>query len=420
MVKASSGHGLDRKYKPWRRGKSEKTKGKKGSLKQQLRGLQRLLPKAKDDAHRQQIEQQIAGLQDQIAANQKVEQQKTNARRSHGVRFLERQRLTRAWSQADKLPDQAARQAEQYRIGLDMLYVAHYPLQTRYQPLFRNNQRILLDGRNLARRAAARGKILQQVHAAADQPVVPRVHWIPAAVYDNCPRTWSNQHERDTFGVIAPSTPQAASDDRFLTVPDSHAALAQAAQALDAALDAQEAVHSDNGEKKVATEANAVHSSDKSSSSSEGMVNSDDEDEDNADPLHEPTVQQAVGNVTHHHDEAVNNSDDDSSSDNSSSSSSSSSSSDDDSSDKEEGGEDSTKSPAKSSSIQHQKPPPIEDDDDDDDDFLVADTADHAADIFAHAKEQVPSLDTARGDKSQGWATQRQRPGQFKKRRTRR
>jgi len=42
--------------------------------------------------------------------------------------------------------------------------------------------------------------------------------------------------------------------------------------------------------------------------------------------------------------------------------------------------------------------------------------------VFANAKETVPSLDEVRGDKSQGWATQRQRPGhsQFKKRRTRR
>ena len=102
MVKAASHHGLDRKYKPWRRGKSQNAKGKKGSLKQQLRGLRRLLPKAHDDAHRVKIQQQIDELETQIGDKQKVEQQKTNARKSHGVRFLERQRLTRLWQQAAK------------------------------------------------------------------------------------------------------------------------------------------------------------------------------------------------------------------------------------------------------------------------------------------------------------------------------
>lgn len=415
MVKAASHHGLDRKYKPWRRGKSQNAKGKKGSLKQQLRGLRRLLPKATDDDHRAKIEDQIRELETQIDGKQKVEQQKANARKSHGVRFLERQRLTRLWQNAAKNSDAKERELEQYRVGLDMLYVAHYPLETRYQPLFRKKERIILDGRNLARRAAARGKILRQVES------LPRANWIPSEVYDNCPKEWSNQKEREIFGVVAPSseTNPVLNDDRFASAPNSHATLLQAAEELDAQLDAEQSADSEsNGSDKEEKAFKA--SNDDNSSSSEGIV-SDSDDSDDADPLQKSTSagekrKRPIGEA----EEESQKTEDVLSETHSSSESESSddsSSSDSSSSDESEDGED--------DEVKQTIPNAEEEADevnikDDEDDFLMApDAAEYTRDIFAEAKEHIPSIDEARGDKSKGWATQRQRPGQFKKRRIR-
>ena len=53
------------------------------------------------------------------------------------------------------------------------------------------------------------------------------------------------------------------------------------------------------------------------------------------------------------------------------------------------------------------------------DDFLV-DASEETHNVFEKTTSQVPAMDEARGDKSRGWETQRQRPGAFKKRRVRR
>ena len=442
MVKAASHHGLDRKYKPWRRGKSQNAKGKKGSLKQQLRGLRRLLAKKQgshdgsdnSDDNFQELQQQIQELEAQIGEKQKVEQQKTNARKSHGVRFLERQRLTRLWQTAEKLTNRQEKEQEQRRIGLDMLYVAHYPLQVRYQPLFRKKERILLDGRNLARRATARGKILRQA------PTLESVPWIPAQVYDTCPTEWSNEKERETFGVVKPSasTDPVRNDDRFSSAvaTDKHAAILQAAQAMDAELDAQEGEEIEPIDSKVQANkadngatARGKDMENDESSFSEGLVSdSEEEDSDHADPLAKSNLAgPTVHKQTNDEPPAAKDpsSEDDSSSDDSSSSSSSSSDeeSDNDDDEKIDSTKQSTHTEESSKTInarQELAKAEGKNDDDDDDDFLVsADAAPDATDIFANAKEHVPSMDEARGDKSRGWATQRQRPGQFKKRRVR-
>jgi hypothetical protein len=76
------------------------------------------------------------------------------------------------------------------------------------------------------------------------------------------------------------------------------------------------------------------------------------------------------------------------------------------------------KEPSFPASAPHAPPTAHDKANDDDDDFLVSNDSVAVEDIFAHAKEQVPAFDAARNDKSQGWATQRQRPGsQFNKRR---
>ncbi len=106
MAKAPTKHGLEKKFKPWRKGKSAKaklssaenatTKGaaattaiKKGgkSLKNQLRSKERFLSKliqnSKDDtksnALRKEVEKDIELIKEEIENKKKVERQKKNA-----------------------------------------------------------------------------------------------------------------------------------------------------------------------------------------------------------------------------------------------------------------------------------------------------------------------------------------------------
>ena len=96
ITKAPSKHGLERKFKSWRKGKSQKA-NKRSSLKQQLRGLERLLAKKgdEDDDKKVELETKIRELKEEIDSKQQVLQEKKHAERSHGARFLDRQRLTR-------------------------------------------------------------------------------------------------------------------------------------------------------------------------------------------------------------------------------------------------------------------------------------------------------------------------------------
>jgi hypothetical protein len=455
MVKAASqkGHGLDRKYKPWRRGQSAKQRKDgtakpkpKGSLKHQLRGFQRLLPKAKDEAHRESILQQIATLQEQIEDQNRVAHQTSHARRSHGVRFLERQRLTRLWQQAahkhsdrdnnnsDDVDEGTKEKLspEQYRIGLDMLYVAHYYplLDGRYQPLFRQGERILLDGRNLARRAAARGKILRHIYGASGGansagrdhpnqavPPVQRAAWIPPSVYQHCPTdTWSNQLERSTFGVVAPAPPRTQTDDRF-AMPAEESALALAAQKVDAALDAEveqevpsDASHEDNLHDRSSSTSNIHSNQNNYSAPGRAVVSRNEDDKDG--PLRAAVDDITKGAVGGAKDEtaaeASDSSGDDSSSDDDSSSSSSTSSSsgsssttssssdeEGDSNEKKKGRNGDAKPVTSERSQAAALPPPPLKDDDNDDDFLVeasdeekdSPSSSMARDIFANARE---------------------------------
>jgi hypothetical protein len=52
------------------------------------------------------------------------------------------------------------------------------------------------------------------------------------------------------------------------------------------------------------------------------------------------------------------------------------------------------------------------------DDFLIDDT--DYQDVFNKPAVRVPALSTLRGDKSKGFETQSQRPGEYKKKRRRR
>ena len=64
-MKVPTKHGLDRKFKPWRKGKSSNS-NKRSSLKQQLRGHERLLAKitksGNSDEKTKELREKIAAL----------------------------------------------------------------------------------------------------------------------------------------------------------------------------------------------------------------------------------------------------------------------------------------------------------------------------------------------------------------------
>ena len=203
MVKAPSrGHGLDRKFRRWRKGKSAKA-NKQGSLKHQLRGQERLLAKLqrqssndndndndkKNAARIQELQDAIVKLKAQIADKEQQEQQREHAKKSHGTRFLERTRLSRMERHARKKKDAQ----ELLRIALDLIYVAHYPLEKSYRPLLRNGKRWL---HHSVSRAQLRNDILQKVRVQKSMPTVP---WISDDLYNLLPNSWSVKEEVELF-----------------------------------------------------------------------------------------------------------------------------------------------------------------------------------------------------------------------------
>lgn len=409
MVKATKSHGLDRKYKPWRKGKSENAKSKKGTLKSQLRGQQRLLSKATDATQKQAIESKIFELEGLINEKLKRDREREHAKKSHGHRFLERQRLTRLERTTRSNPNLANMEEELNKIALDMVYVAHYPHDMRYIPLFRKGVRIVDSGRPLARRGTTRKRIIEQLHK---QEEIERVAWISEEMYKRLPQSWSIQQERDCFGegIDSKTTQVEVHDGRFAVAP-TQCKLLEAMDAIESQID-----------KEINEQPKNEHLHRDDESSSDGEVSIDSDDDSEADAIQNTDISnQEIKKKTSEGDSRDNDSDSDSGSskgvqrapqdvepDDDSPTSTSSDSSDEDSfnsSDHEDKKE------------KTQGNPGI---DLEDDPFLVTtDKVEDDKNIFAKAKRHIPGLDEMKGDKSKGWATQRQRPGQFKKRRMR-
>jgi hypothetical protein len=108
IIKAPTKHGLDRKFKPWRRGKSEKS-NKRSSLKQQLRGIERLMQKLPEEEkskdQRDELQKKMVVLKQEIDVKQNVIQEKKHADKAHGQRFLDRQRVCVGNSNCDSSAD---------------------------------------------------------------------------------------------------------------------------------------------------------------------------------------------------------------------------------------------------------------------------------------------------------------------------
>ncbi|KAL3932631.1 MAG: hypothetical protein SGARI_003912, partial [Bacillariaceae sp.] len=223
---------------------------------------------------------------------------------------------------------------------------------------------------------------------------------------------WSIQEEERVFGgSIArkgkESKQQPKTDDARFAVATNHETLLKAADQVESEL-VQEA---NAGDEKTSLEKEEENNGISCSSSSSSDSDSD-SDKDDVDPL---IASQPSKNVA----KADNDSD------SSSSDSSSSDSSDEEDAKKEKPKQHGTKRPVEmpteESRIQQLKEAYQRFDNteelEEEDDFLMDATDNVEKNVFQKSQAQeMPAWSSMRGDKSKGWQTQRQRPGEFKRR----
>lgn len=117
---------------------------KKGPLSKQKRGLERLLKKGGlPDEVRREKEAELSALAGEAVQKRRVEREKHFSKKYHGVKFVERQKVTRKLAQLEKqLEDdpepevKAALEAQTLESERDLLYIAHYPRSKKYLSLF--------------------------------------------------------------------------------------------------------------------------------------------------------------------------------------------------------------------------------------------------------------------------------------------
>ena len=370
------------------------------------------------------LQAKMEDLKQQIASRGASEKERANAKKSHKMRFIERQRTTRLFKQLTSQSEQNDSQ-RLYALALDQVYVAHYPLDhSSYLNLYQNNKRrSTMNRRLLYKMASQRQRVLERLASDCTQ----RVNWIPAEQYERIAdvKTWSTDLERSTFGITvtddkgstAPKNAQPT-DSRFTAVSDRAQKLVEQQEQMEQAMIV-------DGEDLLREETNATASDNKSLDDDDSGSAGSSSGEDDADPLAKSTARlprpQETPVIT---EKGSKEGEDDVSS--------SSSSSDDDDDDTESsrnsnesasqnknqpGGSLIRKHPSTAAEKSSSAPVKLQKDD-----FLVSAVDDDGQNnnVFANAKRHVPAVDDARGDKSQGWATQRQLPGQFRKKQRRR
>lgn len=562
-----------KKYKSWRKGKSTKhsvdgtsaSGGTKhhGSLKQQLRGLIRLQQKKKkdresnvaandderDEQQEQELQEKIDALQEQIQMREITEKERTNAKKSHKLRFIDRQRTTRLYQYYMKKlqllqPSESKDNINDdlYRLALDQVYVAHFPLdRTSYVSLFnpsnapvsssdsaiisappqqQQQRRTVMNNRLLHKMATQRQCIMERLHQSTQQDSqntdngdndnveteknsnrnantnkrrIQPVSWIHPSQYERIQHltTWSTQLERTTFNItIVNNTTssnddmmespelsttgntgakQNTDDDRFhgatSTFNSTQQLLLQEQERIERELSALEETDQKERNQSTAKQYHATkatasvtkYNTNESDSSDED--HSDDEvDDANVDPLSRSVADDVPKEtLEQRNDNRIAGGDDDDDEDDSDDSDSMESEQSSDS-------ESDTDQDDASSSIDRndndKKEEGVSHDDviatatnlrkmasqrghasfhnnnntrksgnmEEEDDFFVAldevDQKEPTSNVFANAKRDTirynNSSSNGIGDKSQGWATQKQLPGQFRKKQRRR
>jgi hypothetical protein len=354
-------------------------KKRKGSLKNQLRCKKRLLSKITDEEVKAKIEHEMREIEEEIKLRNLKEKEKKFASKYHRIKFVERQKLTRLEKKCKKKLEEATvaadfEEIEKYKtqleqICMDQLYVAYYPNDRKYISLFANGIRLKDDEKTAKRRDDIRQHIVDKIK---NKEIKIKKTWVNMSVLK------AKGFEIDMDNVVL--------EDEKSEGPMSAAMKEAAAMA--------EKMKNDSNEKSKKEKLN--------SSNDEAMVSSGVDEDEKEDVKEDLAVVDTIPTVG---DSDSSSEEDDSSSSSSSSSdsdsSSSLSSSDSDSSDDDEDNDDAMQ------------------EEESDDDFLVEDSGENnVKEVFAKAKREKGTYGI-KGNKSQGWKTQRQRPGEFKKKRQR-
>lgn len=358
-------------------------KKRKGSLKNQLRCKKRLLSKITDEEVKAKIENEMKEIEEEIKIRNLKEKEKKFASKYHRIKFVERQKLTRLEKKCKKKLEEATAAAdfddiEKYQkqleqICMDQLYVAYYPNDRKYISLFANGIRLKDNEKTAKRRNDIRQHIVDKIK---NKEIKTKKTWVNMSVL---------QAKGFDIGMDNVVLEDEKSEQPMSAAMKEAAAMAE----------------------KMKQESNEKSKNEKlNSSNDEAMSSSDDEDEkeDEKEELVDVPVVDTIP--------TVGDSDSSSEEDDSSSSSSSSSSSDSDSSSSL------SSSDSDSSDDDEDNNNPMQEEESDDD-FLVEDSGENdVKEVFAKAKREKGTYGM-NGDKSQGWKTQRQRPGEFKKKRQR-
>ena len=438
MPRPPTRHGLEKKFKPWRKGKSTKnkppgatagsSKSSRASLKNTLRSQRRLLQKLPadgsscDPAARAGIEATIAQLETEIAAKQQTQKERKNAEKYHQVRFFDRQRLVRLERTVRRSLDEAAAaadaeeaarlRAELDDIVRDKLYVAFFPNDTKYFSLFRGGERVVDDAPTAEKRQMIRNRIAQEYHGGRLTS-----------------KSWFNLDEIKEMKSPLAAKSSAGSDPsagkRKRAADASTKATNKAVKKVASGKkeeDDRDGVVARNvkASKEGGNKGNDSSDGDGSSSSSTSSSGDDDSDSEQhkTKVIAKPTAKDDVEEIgDSDSSSSSSSSSSDSSDSDSSSSSDSDSSSDSSSDDSEDEGENSNKKTLKA---EPQPKMPAAANEESDDDFF-ADDGD-GKDVFEKAAQYSTGYEyeEAKGDKSRGWTTQKQRPGQWKKNRNKR
>ena len=438
MPRPPTRHGLEKKFKPWRKGKSTKNKSpgatggssskSRASLKNTLRSQRRLLQKLPadgsscDPAARAVVEATIAQLEAEIAAKQQTQKERKNAEKYHQVRFFDRQRLVRLERTVRRSLDEAAAaadaeeaarlRAELDDIVRDKLYVAFFPNDTKYFSLFRGGERVVDDAPTAEKRQMIRNRIAQEYHGGR----LTSKSWFNL---DEIKEMKSPLAAKSSDG----SDPSAGKRKRAAdaSTKSTNKAVKKVASGKKEEDDRDGVVARNvKASKEGGNKGNDSSDGDGSSSSSTSSSGDDDSDSEQhkTKVIAKPTAKDDVEEIgDSDSSSSSSSSSSDSSDSDSSSSSDSDSSSDSSSDDSEDEGENSNKKTLKA---EPQPKMPAAANEESDDDFF-ADDGD-GKDVFEKAAQYSTGYEyeEAKGDKSRGWTTQKQRPGQWKKNRNKR
>mmetsp|Transcript_21676 Transcript_21676/g.31872 ORF Transcript_21676/g.31872 Transcript_21676/m.31872 type:complete len:466 (-) Transcript_21676:160-1557(-) len=465
MPRPPSKHGLERKYKSWRKGKSKKFSpssdndnmpnkstgggggGGNGSLKNQLRSQRRLLsklPKGNDEDHkekRKMIETRIEDLVKQIQEKEQMEKERKNATKYHRLKFIEKQKIIRLQKTLLNLSATTTNKQQQHQqpilnhLQYDLCYITNYPNDFKYISIFESGKkRCVDDDRTKKLRMRVKQLIvskcglvgkdgiedwLEHNHVTADGLLLEvdegvtrkeqkKDEKMNQQLQSKKKKKMADSDDDEMNTKEESKTETMVQDDRFV-LQEKHDQISKMAEEEDSDNDSSVQGDSDTDSDVDDADPTATY---KKQAQVEEVIGDDDDDEKKGDDCGE-----AVDETKKLNEAEKDDSSSAPSSSDSSDSDSSSSSSDSEDEKEEETRENNQQQTTTTTTESNNK-----NNSDSEDDFFTKE--EKVENPFKMAKNQMSFRSNdeyeERKDKSRGWVSQKQRPGQFKRKRERR